>query len=70
MEYLVHRHRKKNRKHIWDGKDTMCQMYSTGGLGKQYVDSDYIVVAEKIAADRRLCHMCSCVMEKVKANYL
>ena len=48
--YLV---RKKNAKtvHIWTGYDTVCRMYSTGGLRKKA----YEVV---IKSDMPICHMC------------
>ena len=59
MEYLVHPVKRKYRKHLWDGHDTVCRMFSTGGIR-----SDYIVVEEKIAADRKLCHMCKAVFDK------
>lgn len=59
MEYLVHPVKRKYRKHLWTGEDTVCRMYSTGGIR-----SEYIVVSEKIAADRNLCHMCGAVNQR------
>jgi hypothetical protein len=32
--YLVNLLKKDNAAHIWDGSDTACRMFSTGGLGK------------------------------------
>ena len=63
MEYLVHPVKRKYRKHLWTGEDTVCRMYSTGGIR-----SEYIVVSEKIAADRNLCHMCGEVWKSTKGE--
>lgn len=39
--------------HLFDGKDTLCRMYSTGGLNKKKM----VIVDNQ--EDRELCSMCS-----------
>lgn len=32
---------KRKKSHLWDGKDTLCRLYSTGGIaGEKYMLSD------------------------------
>jgi len=60
MQYLVRskplklrsRGRATNVAHLWDGHDTLCTMWSTGGLKK----SSYLVAADPGTA--RICTMC------------
>ena len=49
--YLVRKKKPKTR-HIWTGYDTVCRMYSTGGLRK----NSYKVEKE---SDLPICTMCS-----------
>ena len=34
MKYLIRASGKKNKAHFWDGKDTACRLWSTGGMNK------------------------------------
>lgn len=52
--YLVHHDAKKGA-HIWTGRDTLCRMYSTGGLGKKPLRHYEIDDAPK---GRKVCGMC------------
>lgn len=59
MSYLVPSKGKlKNAAHLWTGEDTLCRMYSTGGLklrrGYRITES---------AEGRRTCVMCQSVAE-------
>ncbi|MEA5552109.1 hypothetical protein VB713_14265 [Anabaena cylindrica UHCC 0172] len=49
-KFLIHHH-KKSKAHLWEGLDTFCHMWITGGLGDGYnlFDTDL---------DRRICTMC------------
>ncbi len=54
MKYLVVvKHSWKGKKsHLWDGNDTLCRMYSTGGLtGRKYRLSDS-------SGESDICQMC------------
>lgn len=49
-QYLVRR-KGKGKAHLWDGNDTACRMYSTGGLSKKR----YVVADD---GGRKLCGNC------------
>lgn len=51
MQYLLNRI-KASKAHIWDGEDTVCRMWGTGGL----LQSAYEVVSEPGA--KGVCSMC------------
>jgi hypothetical protein len=34
MQFLIRGKGKKNAAHYWDGKDTACRMWSTGGMNQ------------------------------------
>lgn len=55
--------RKKSPKsaHIWNNNDTVCRMYSTGGLNKK----KYKVVKD---TDVKLCKICEAVAKKNKIS--
>jgi hypothetical protein len=48
--------------HLFDGTDTMCRMWSTGGFKK----AKYRVTEEK--PNKRLCHMCSVNLGKLQTE--
>lgn len=52
MEYLINKNKKKTVAHLWDGKDTLCKMSSTGGLNKE----KYIVCNKHMGV--KICTMC------------
>ncbi len=56
MVYLVPKSGRR-ASHIWDGNDTACRMYSTGGMRR--IDK-YDVIGDWRAHrnHRRLCSMC------------
>jgi len=51
MEYLL-RNSLKSKAHLWDGKDTYCHMFSTGGL----VKNKYQVFLKTF--NQPICTMC------------
>jgi hypothetical protein len=50
--YLIKGQGTKARAHLWTGTDTVCRMWSTGGLSK----SKYSVCSD--SGGRKTCHMC------------
>ena len=49
--YLVRRTR-SGKAHYWNGIDTACRMYSTGGMNpKRYIPTEYL-------EDMPICTMC------------
>ncbi len=52
--YLVRKPPKKRKvAHLWNGKDTVCRMATTGGLAL----AKYHVV-DSVHPDEPICHMC------------
>ena len=51
MKYLVNKSM-KSKTHIWNGKDTLCRMFSTKGLSQDRYELTNII------AKRGLCMMC------------
>ena len=51
-EYLIPKRQTKKRAHLWTGTDTVCRMYSTGGLGKRH----YVVSETQAGHD--VCQNC------------
>lgn len=52
MQFLM-RKKKNGRAHLWDGRDTICRMHSTGGLTpNRYEVTDG-------AEGLKICHMCN-----------
>ena len=61
MEYLMRKHfKKKNIIHYWNGRDTYCKMYLSGGLSK----GKYEVTQENNGY--QICAMCTVNFKKVK----
>jgi hypothetical protein len=56
--YLLNPLKAKSAAHYWDGKDTLCRMYSTGGLSKlkQQIFNDPM--------GKPICSMCVNVQRK------
>ena len=63
MKFLIRRNGKKVKAHIWSDDDTVCRMYSTGGLRKDR----YRVLDEP--GNHKICHMCQHVYDK-KSRHL
>jgi hypothetical protein len=60
--YLYRPTSKKGAAHLWNGHDTLCTMYSTGGMSKR---------RNKVmptADGRRICAMCQ--VNNRKSNYV
>lgn len=63
MQYLLRESRYKSKQHkkkqsvahIWNGVDTLCRMFSTGGFDK----SQYVVCDN--TQDRGVCQMCGSI---------
>lgn len=60
MKYLIRLKKGKARAHLWNGTDTVCRMWSTGGLKarKQFLVCD-------TSENRKICHMCQTVAKKI-----
>ena len=58
--YLVAKTKNLKKAHYWNGIDTFCKMYSTGGLKKE----KYHLVAN--FENREICHMCTNIKMKTK----
>jgi hypothetical protein len=61
MEYLIRARGKRSANaaaHLWDGKDTVCRMASTGGLGRNW-GKKYTIVEDR--GNHRICSMCQTV---------
>lgn len=56
MEYLVHKNKTNNKAHIWnpDKGDTVCEMYSTGGLA----DKQNLAVVHFLPLGTEVCNNC------------
>lgn len=54
----LYRSKETSAAHVWDGKDTACRMWSTGGMNRQrkYEKSE-------TTGGRKVCAMCKQVME-------
>ena len=60
MKYLIRRGKKKARAHLWLGRDTVCRLYSTGGIKAK---SKFIVCDSP--ENRPICVMCGIVCAKL-----
>lgn len=56
--YLVAIKHNQKKAHYWIDNDTLCRLYSTGGL----IKSRYHLV--NILEHREICHMCSLIKSK------
>ena len=56
--YLLNPKKKKSVAHMWTGTDTVCKMFSTGGMKQKRQ-----VVSEETKG-KPLCHMCETVHNK------
>lgn len=56
FSYLVNGRCKSARSHLWNGKDTLCRMASTGGLGRDY-RKRWRVSCEPVE-DQQICALC------------
>ena len=54
--------RKSKVVHLWTGKDTVCRMYSTGGIKS----AEYEIITNTLG--RNICTMCSQIAIKNKLN--
>ncbi len=63
--YLIHcyaRRGKKSRAHLWTGTDTVCRMWSTGGLAKSKYDT------YDDSRGLKICTMCQATGQKHEAE--
>ena len=60
MKYLIRLGKKKARAHLWLGRDTVCRLYSTGGIRAK---SKFIVCDSP--ENRPICVMCDIVCAKL-----
>jgi hypothetical protein len=58
MKYLIRKNGTKQKAHVWLGGDTVCRMWSTGGLKR-----DRFEVRDD-RGEREICHMCKSVSER------
>lgn len=59
MTYLVHPRKPSKKAHLWDGLDTYCRMYSTGGISAR---SHFRVFADP--QGRPVCALCALKLKK------
>ena len=62
MLYLI-RKTKRSKAHMWNGRDTYCTMYSTGGMNKK----KYEVVGETYK--QPTCTMCMNIFNKSEGKH-
>ena len=58
--YIFNERKQRSSAHIWDGQDTACRMWSTGGMSS--TKPGYVTAFG--LEGRLLCHMCRVVAEK------
>lgn len=59
MKYLIRTKGKNKAAHIWTGQDTVCRMWSTGGIDKRRM---YDVHDDNKGL--RICHICEQVHKR------
>lgn len=64
--YLFNERKKRSSAHLWDGQDTACRMWSTGGMSN--TKPGYVTASG--LEGRLLCHMCQTVAEKASTGPL
>lgn len=62
--YIFNERKQRSSAHIWDGKNTACRMWSTGGMSS--TKPGYVTAFG--LEGRHLCHMCQVVAEKASAG--
>jgi hypothetical protein len=62
MKYLIKKTGVKVRAHIWTGEDTVCRMWSTGGLRQQRFE------VREDRGDHQICHMCFSIQEQANVG--
>lgn len=62
MKYLLDVRKRKRRAHIWTGSDTVCRMWSTGGMRRR---NRYEVKDEP--GEHEICQICKSVSERREA---
>lgn len=60
MKYFYNQKKKSTAAHLWNGNDTYCKMFSTGGLIKG------IKKVHDELEDRRVCVMCQNNFKKLQ----
>lgn len=63
MSYLIRNKSSKTRAHIWDGLDTKCRMWSTGGL----ISKKGYYISES-REGREVCFMCQAKAGLIKPS--
>lgn len=59
MQYMFKVKQLKSRAHIWNGKDTVCRMWSTGSFRKH----KYQIQTD--LGGRQICHQCQMVSQRI-----
>jgi hypothetical protein len=54
MKFLFNYLKQKSKYHHWDGRDTACRLWSTGGIKQDRPGWG----ATDVQPTRELCHMC------------
>lgn len=52
MTFLIRKQGAKVKAHIWTGSDTVCQMWSTGGMKQSRFE------VREDRGEHEICHMC------------
>lgn len=55
--FLIRNRGQKQKAHIWRGNDTVCRMWSTGGLKRK----NFAICDSP--QGHEICHMCALLME-------
>jgi hypothetical protein len=61
MKFLIRKQGAKVKAHLWTGDDTVCRMWSTGGLKQPRFE----VRVDR--GDHEICHMCDQLSTKEAA---
>lgn len=61
-KFLVRRVGSKSRAHLWNGSDTACRMFSTGGMCRDR----YFCVTHP--GPREICWMCQSITDRMKTR--
>lgn len=63
-QYLSRKTGERPRFHYWNGEDTACRMWSTGGIKRK----GKFIALPKIDDDARLCRLCKAIVESKKPH--
>lgn len=54
QQYLLNTKKRKSKAHFWNGKDTACKMWSTGGMNQRR--DGYVILTDHHG--KEICNMC------------